>query len=345
MKKILICFALILVSAFIWSSEFSFSSRISAENFYNSNILKLSESDIYAFKNSENPDKFEIKSIDDFITSVKWYFNLKSRFFKHTQIFKFLLSQNRYWNNSIKNSGYIKLGFKQYFSRRINLSLNYFYHPGIYVNQYRSLLEDENIYRKYSYEKNVYETIFDWEIHPKIIINYRFVYSQLFYNKYFVYNDSDNFESIFRTSFFPLENLKLSLQYSYKTSDVEAEEVFEECGINDASDASYESNKYFFSFSFPVEIFSESLDFYAGFKFEEKFYQAREIEDSYHVNRNEDIFTIKFSLKLPLSESIDFKTFYSFENRNTSSPYSFIEKEKGYSFYETGISLNWYIMK
>lgn len=345
MKKILICFALIFVYASIWSSEISFSSRITAENFYNSNIIKLSESDIYTFKNSENPDKFEIKSIDDFITSVKWYFNLKSMFFKHTQIFKFLLSQNRYWNNSIKNSGYIKLGFKQYFSRKINLSLNYYYHPGIYVNQFKSLIEDEDIYRKYSYEKNVFETIFDWEIHPKIKVNYRFAFSQLFYNKYFVYNDSDNFESIFRASFFPLEDLKLSLQYSYKTSEAKPEEVFAECGINETSDASYESNKYFFSFSFPVKISSESLDFYTGFRFEEKFYQAREIEDSYHVNRNEDIFTINFSLKLPISESIYFKTFYNFENRNTSSPFSFVEKEKEYSFYEAGISLNWFIMK
>lgn len=345
MKKILVSFIIILVFSHLRCSELPINSRISAENFYNSNILKLSESDISAFKNSENPDKFEIKSIDDFITSVKWYFNLKSRFFKHTQIFKFLLSQNRYWNNSIKNSGYIKLGFKQYFSRKINLSLNYYYHPGIYVNQYKSLLEDEDIYRKYSYEKNVYETIFDWEIHPQIKVNYRFAYSQLFYNKYFVYNDSDNFESIFRTSVFPLENLKLSLQYSYKISDVEAEEVFEECGIDETSDASYESNKYYFSFSFPVEISSESLDFYAGFRFEEKFYQSLQIEDSYHVNRNEDIFTIKFSLKYPVSKSIDFKTFYNFENRNTSSPYSFLEKEKEYSFYETGVSLNWNIMK
>ncbi|NQV17548.1 MAG: hypothetical protein HQ534_03290 [Armatimonadetes bacterium] len=345
MKKILICFVLIFVSASIWSSEFSFSSSITAENFYNSNILKLSESDISAFKNSENPDKFEIKSIDDFITSVKWYFNLKSRFFKHTQIFKFLLSQNKYWNNTIKNSGYIRLGFKQYFSKRINLSLNYYYHPGIYVNQYRSLLEDEDIYRKYSYEKNVYETIFDWEIHPQIKVNYKFAYSQLFYNKYFVYNDSDNLESIFRASFFHLENLKLSLQYSYKISEAKPEVVFEEYGINETSDASYESNKYYFSCSFPVEIFSESIDFYTGFRFEEKFYQAHEIEDSYHVNRNEDIFTINFSLKLPVSESIDFKTFYKFENRNTSSPFSFVEKEKEYSFYEAGISLNWFIMK
>ncbi len=345
MKKILICLVLIFVSASIWSSEFSFSSRITAENYYNSNILKLSESDISAFKNSENLDKFEIKSIDDFITSVKWYFNLKSRFLNHTQIFKFLLSQNRYWNNSIKNSGYIKIGLKQYFSKRINLSLNYFYHPGIYVNQYRSLLEDEDIYRKYSYKKNVYETIFDWEIHPKIKVNYRFGYSQLFYNKYFIYNDSDNFESIFRASFFPLEHLKLSLQYSYKTSEAKPEEVFEEYGINETSDASYESNKYFFSFSFPVEIFSESFDFYTGFRFEEKFYQSLEIEDSYHVNRNEDIFTINFSLKLPVSESIDFKTYYNFVNRDTSSPFSFVEKEKEYSFYEAGISLNWFIMK
>ena len=345
MKKILVSFIIILIFSLLQCSELPFNSRISAENFYNSNILKLSESDISAFKNSENPDKFEIKSIDDFITSVKWYFNLKSRFFKHTQIFKFLLSQNRYWNNSIKNSGYIKLGFKQYFSKRINLSLNYFYHPGIYVNQYKSLLEDEDIYRKYSYKKNVYETIFDWEIHPKIKVNYRFVYSQLFYNKYFVYNDSDNFESIFRASFFPLEDLKLSLQYSYKTSEAKPEEVFEEYGINETSDASYESNKYFFSLSFPVEIFTQSTDFYTGFKYEEKFYQSLQIEDSYHVNRNEDIFTINFSLKLAVSESIDFKTFYDFENRNTSSPFSFVEKEKGYSFYEAGISLNWFIMK
>ncbi|MCK4312966.1 MAG: hypothetical protein KAW88_09560, partial [Candidatus Cloacimonetes bacterium] len=278
---------LVLVScSCLYSQPISYFSKIGIENTYNSNVLKLSSDDISKFKDGENPDKFKIDTIDDLITSARCEFGVKHRFLTgHTQIDKIVLKYNKFWSNEIKDDGYIGFEVKQFFSKRLNVALNYFYYPRIYLNQYKSVLDNESKYRDFTYSKNVYNARIFWKVKTKIHLNYRFEFSQLYYNKYFTEYDADNIESVIGLNFNTADWVKLGIRYSYKISDADAEDAFENPEtVNVIKDVSYESDIYYCSFTFPeiLILFSKPVNFSSNFRLENRFYQSREIGDDYH---------------------------------------------------------------
>lgn len=343
MKKItfLIIFNMIFICLF--SQGISFYHKIDLNSIYHSNILKYSKGDIDEFTNSLKPEKYYIKSIDDLYFSIKGEMGIKHRYFAgHTQIAKFLFRYKKYLQNSIKDGGFVAFSLKQYFSDKLNLSLFYYYYPEIYLKHYASVLDDANIYHEFSYSKNSYLAKINWKIFQKVSLNYKFEFAQSFYNKYFTEYDADNFINAAGVELNPNKNIKMDLKYTYTKSKAQAEEAFQNPDeISTIKDASYESNKYFCSFTIP-ELFmlsSSHLRFFASLKFEEKFFQSNLREDSYHYGREDNIFTVDSYLQIPVWTELSLRTSYKFESRNTYSGFSSVSRDKEYSYFEVGTSL------
>ena len=167
---------------------------------YNSNVLKLSDADISRFKNENDTEKFKINTVDDLIVSTKAVIGIKhTEFIGHTQIAKITLKYDKYISNEMKDEGAIGIDTRRFFSRKVNLYLGYFYYPQIYINRYRSVLDDA--YHDFTYAKNVYTGKLSWKIHSKLNLNYKCEFSQVYYDEYFTEYDSDNLENTFGLTF------------------------------------------------------------------------------------------------------------------------------------------------
>ena len=332
--------------SFGFDNEVSFNNKIGIANYYNSNILKLSEENIEEFKNNEKPDKYHIKSVDDIVTSFRCELALKHYFLAgHTQIDKIIFKYNKYWKNDIKDITFVGIEAIQYFSRYFDMSFKYFYFPYIYINHYDSFIDDENVYKKFSYSKNVYRSGMNIKFAELIHLGYQFEYSQNYYNKYFVEYDSDDFVHIFSLTFFPYENIRMKFRYSYKQSLTEPEKAYDGIsGLYEIRDASYESNIYYWSLTIPIKRERDKSNFklFTSFGIEERFYQSQFSQsiDPYHSGRKDKIYQFEGSLIYPFFYIFDIKGFYNYEIRNVSATAgSFVSDEKEYSLKKVGCSL------
>lgn len=346
-KRILFLFFFIAISepSFAEFNNISLLNKIEIENHYDSNIIKLSSKSIDDFKHSINLAKFHINSMDDIVTSVRYELGIKHRLITgHTQIDRIIFKYNKFWNNSIKNYHYFGAELKQYFSRNFNISLKYLYFPYIYINHYNSLLDNENVYRKFSYSKNIYRSGFNLKLIDLIHFEYQFEYSQNYYNKYFGEYNSDNFKHTLSITSFPYENLILKFRYSYEQSSAEADKAYNDItGMNEIRDPSYESDVYYGSITIPIRSldFAKDLRLFTSLEFENRFFQSQYSQtiDPYHSGRKDNILKFEGSLIYPFFSIFDIKVFYNFETRNVSAPAgNFVSDEKEYSVKKVGCS-------
>ncbi|MEA3475025.1 MAG: hypothetical protein U9R23_01050 [Candidatus Cloacimonadota bacterium] len=347
-KRVLFLFFFIAISepSFAEFNNISLLNKIEIENYYDSNIIKLSSKSIDDFKHSVNPAKFHINSVDDIVTSVRHELGIKHRLITgHTQIDRIIFKYNKFWNNSIKNYHYFGAELKQYFSRNFNILLKYLYFPHIYINHYNSLLDDENIYRKFSYSKNIYRSGLNLKLIYLIHFGYQFEYSQNYYNKYFGEYDSDDFKNLLAVTIFPYENLRLKFRYSYKQSLAQADKAFDDItGMNEIRDPSYESDIYYGAITIPIKSldFAKDLRLFISLEFENRFFQSKYLPstDPYHSGRKDNIFKFEGSLIYPFFFIFDIKVFYNFETRNVSAPAgNFVSDEKEYSVKKVGFGI------
>jgi hypothetical protein len=314
---------------------------LTIESTFNSNILKLSATDISRFKNENDTEKFKIDTVDDLIVTAKAMTSIKhTEFFGHTQIAKITLKYDKYISNEMKDEITIGFGLKQFFSRKVNVYLGYFYYPHIYVNRYRSVLDDA--YYDFTYTKNVYTGKLALKVHTKINMNYKFEFSQVYYDEYFTEYDANNLEHALGLTYLASQKVRIGARYSYKISTADGEDAFENpTEIDIIKDASYEANIYHLSFTFPDVFFMNELpvDFSASTRFEQRYFQSENAGDEYHLDRNDDIWQVKGYLEYSLSDKWKLCGSTRFEKRITDSPYSDVETEKEYDLYEMGLSI------
>jgi len=235
----------------VYAEEISFIKKFEIKNYYDNNILKLSENTLDEFEQGSNPEKFKLKSADDLVTSLKLDLGIKHFFaMGHTQINKIVINYNKYWNNGFKDDGYIRFSLHQYLNRKINFQLNYYYYPEIYSNNYRSVLDDE--YHSYTYSKNIYNAAVNWKVFKKLEIRYRFEYGQYYFNKFFTEYDSKSIESKVDLYFKLTGNLYSTLSYAFKISDADAGDAYDDVsGSFQYKDASYKANLFYIQFIIP----------------------------------------------------------------------------------------------
>ncbi len=339
MKKSLLALIIFLGSVLLIAKPWDMFIDLKLETIYNSNILKLSGTDISRFKNENDTDKFKINTIDDLIVATKVVTGIKhAEIFGHTQIAKITLKYDKYISNEIKDEGAIGIDTRRFFSRKINLYLGYFYYPQIYVNRYRSVLD--NAYHDFTYAKNVYTGKLSWKVHTKININYKCEFSQVYYDKYFTEYDSDNLENTFGLTFLASQKVMIGARYSYKVSTADGEDAFENpAAIDVIKNASYEANIYNLSVTFPKVLFMNKLPlaFSASIRFEQRYFQSENAGDEYHLGRDDAIWQVKGDLEYPLSDQWKLMGSTRYEKRVTDSPYADVETDKEYDLYEMGL--------
>ncbi|MEA2103664.1 MAG: hypothetical protein U9P79_03370 [Candidatus Cloacimonadota bacterium] len=343
MKKILslICFLIILfgnLSADNSSLNFRFTTS------YESNILHLSENDIDQFladTYSAYSGQYKLKSVDDLIYSFRVNLNYKNYLVGgHTQIDKITFGYDKYQKNGFNDFKFISLQIDQYLNKYFKCFAKYYYYPNIYINQYKSELESSDEYRELAYSKDKYVSGGKLSIPNLFRFEYSFEFAQSYHNQYFTYYNADIFNNSFSVEFFPLKNFKIKAKYSYKFS---LTDIFVQAG-QEVMDASYNSDIYFLSLNFPLNMLGLRTRFIYSWEFEDKYYQSNlPIEiDEFHKNRNDQIIDHNIILKYSVFENITLRGLYEFKQRKTYSPKEIVKREKNYTAYSwgLGISLN-----
>lgn len=335
---LLICLLLV---AFHAVADITFLKKIELENYYDNNILRLSEQNLDDFEAGTESEKFEIESSDDLITSAQLDLGIKHYFAGgHTQINRLVLKYNKYWSNSIKDYGYIRFNLTQYLSRDFHFQLNYYYYPEIYSNYYLSEIDDQ--YHSYTYARNVYNTRVNWDAFEFLSFTYWLEFSQNFFNKYFTEYDSDNIENRLDLEFKLTPNLISTFSYAFKVSQADAEEAYDDiAGGMQYKDASYEANLFFIEFYIP-RLFSfkqRHVNFRLRTAFEGFYFQSNITGDDYHLQRDDNYFRIHAAMNFPIQKNIGLELFLKRDERRTDSPYYYVEEDKDYCQLRAGFSL------
>ncbi|MCK5050700.1 MAG: hypothetical protein KAS53_03090 [Candidatus Cloacimonetes bacterium] len=343
MRKYLIILIIVLTSS-LAAQNFTFYSNITLETKYSSNILNLSQSDLDRFESGNEPNKFSLETSDDLITSAKVELNLKHRLIAgHTQINRIAVKYNKFLKNDFEDNYYVEYALKQYLSKKLNFGMYYYYHPEIYVNRYDSVLDNENVFRDFTYSKNNYIGKVNYTLNPKYQFNYKFAFSQLFYNEYFTEYDAENIENGLGIRITPASWIRINTSYAYKYSNAKAEDAF----INPQlvaiiKDASYQADIFDLSLYFPavISLYSKPVNFNLGAKYEHLYFQAENQLDEYHYGRDDKIVTFDTDAKYKINDNISLEYYYKYKFRNTGSPYTNVVTDKEYNLYETGISIS-----
>ncbi|HEX38085.1 MAG TPA: hypothetical protein ENG70_04405 [Candidatus Cloacimonetes bacterium] len=347
MKKVSIFLIIALASSFLFGqdSDFELDNRIEIKTYYDSNILNLSSKDIDEFLTGQQPEKYKLKSVNDYVTGFDIELAFKHRLlYDHTQISKFIFSYDKYWKNGFKDFKFLSFELIQYLSRYIDIRAKYTYYPYIFINRYGS-----NVYPYYydyydfSYAKNLYSSGFNIRFLDYTEIGYNFEYTTQNYNKYFPEYDAYNFVNEGWIAFRPLDNSKFKFRYTYVTSIAKAEKVYESRSI-EIRDPSYDSNIFYISLSMPLlpSRWNKSIKLFTSFKWENKYFQSpfSPIVDPFHSGRKDTIFHFEGWLIYPLWHVLDFRTFFTYESRNAHSPKgSLVSNEKNYITRTWGVSL------
>ncbi len=342
MKKYLFILIIVITSSLV-AQNFSFSPSITIETKYNSNILNLSQSDLDRFETGNEPDKFSLETSDDLITSAKVELSLKHRFIAgHTQINRIAIKYNKFLKNSFEDNYYIEFALKQYLSKKLNFGFFYYYHPEIYINRYESVLDADAVFYDFTYSKNNYIGKINYTLNSKFHFNYKFAFSQLFYNEYFTEYDAENIENGLSIRITPASWIRINSGYAYKISNAKAEDAFSDPQlVTIIKDASYQADIFDLLLYFPavLSVFTKPVNYSLGAKYEHFYFQAENQLDEYHYGREDKIVTFNTDAKYKINDIISLEYYYKYKFRNTGSPYTNVVTDKEYNLSETGISI------
>ena len=347
MKKILFIFCVFIISEYSLSAqdfEYDLYNKIDIRTFYDSNVLNLSDKDINEFLNGQDPDKYDLKSVDDIVSSFDIELGFKHNFVMgHTQISKFKFSYDKYWKNGFKDFKFLSFELIQYFSKYVDIRAKYSYYPYIFINKYESNFDPYYGYHDFTYSKNLVCSGMNIRILDYGELGYNFEYTDQNYNDYFPEYDAYNFINEGWIGFRPTKHSKIKFKYSYVQSIARAEKVYEPGSI-EIRDPSYNSNIIYTSLSLPIigGRWNKSIKFFTSFKWENRYFQSpfSPSVDPFHSGRKDNIFHYEGWLIYPLWHILDFRTFFTYESRNTESPNgTLVSQEKNYITRTYGVSL------
>ena len=343
MKQSITIILLVIILNSLAAKSPSFFSDLSLRSTYSNNILKLSEYDLDKFDEGDDSGKFKLETTDDLIISPKLEIGWKNYFLAgHTQIIKFSFNYDKYLQNEIKDGLVLGLNLKQFLNKKMNFTIGYLYSPDIFVNRYKSVLGDESIYRDFTYSKNYYYGRFHYKLLPKVLASYRLGISQLYYNKYFTEYDATGWQHLFTIRLIPAKFIRCILDYEFKVSTSQAEDSFDfPYEISVIKDGSYEANIYTAKLEFPkiTQLMGKDISGQVGIEYEQRYFQSEYELDEYHFARDDYIFSLKSSLEYSLTKKMALQLTGSYEERNTDSPFSVVERDKSYKLIEAGINI------
>ncbi len=347
MKRIIfICFVFLMGAHALSAKDFEFDlfNKIDIRTYYDGNVLNLSAKDIDEFLSGQDPDKYNLKSVDDIVSSFDIELGFRHNLMMgHTQISKFKFSYDKYWKNGFKDFKFLSFELIQYFSKYVDVRAKYSYYPYIFINKYKSNFYSPYEYHDFTYSKNLVLSGINIRILDFAEFGYNFEYTDQNYNDYFPEYDAYNFINEGWIGFKPMEDSKVKFKYSYIQSIARAEKVYEPGSI-EIRDPSYNSNIIYTSLSLPIigGRWNKPIKFFTSFKWENRYFQSpfSPVVDPFHSRRKDNIFHYEGWLIYPLWHILDFRTFFTYESRNTESPNgTLVSDEENYITRTWGVSL------
>jgi hypothetical protein len=179
-------------------------------------------------------------------------------------------------------------------------------------------------------------------LNPKFKFDYKFGFSQLFYNEYFTEYDANNFESAIGIKYVPKDWININAGYAFKISNAKAGDAFSDSQqVTMIKDGSYQADIFDLSIDLPavLSLFLKPINLGFGAKYEHVYFQADNELDEYHYGREDNVFTFDGDMRYKIVKNFSLKCFHKYKFRNTGSPYTNVEVDKGYNLYETGVTL------
>jgi hypothetical protein len=244
------------------------------------------------------------------------------------------MKYNKYWQNSLKNNYYLGYEIQQFFSKKINLKAAYYYFADIYLNNYTSNTETSGVYRRFTYDKNVWQAELFYKFAQHFSAEYKFQFSQLFHNKYFTDYDAEIWENRVELRYYLPQKLRLRFAYNYKISEQQQLKTEYEEKV----DPSYEADIYFLGIRIPLHY--RGAYFYNRTTYETRFYGSKLVNDEYHLGRQDKKWKYESLVSFDLTKTIRAKFFYEITRRYTDSYFDYVENDKQYESYEVGFSLS-----
>lgn len=339
MKKYLILGLSLLISILCQAKNIYLESEFDIDLSYNNNILNLSEDDQDEYENNDKPEKYQIETMDDMITNLRYKLKAKNYWFGgHTQILSFSVDHEKYLKNEMLDETALSLGIDQYFSSDLKLELLYSYSPEIYVRQYKSVLDDE--YHEYEYGRNGFKAELNWDILKNLTLSPRFDYVQLYFNEWFTEYDAENISGSIDAEYTFSKRLSAELSFARRFSDADAEDAFNDPqDISVIKDASYDANIYKIGIKIRKLPLRSSLSL--GYGLYEKFYSSDYEDDDYHVDRNDYLHNIDAGLYIPVSKELKVRIHTQYSFRTTESPYEYVVEDKEYDTWKTGVTFSY----
>ncbi len=322
----------LILTIFAISNLFSVSPFVNfgIKSYYDSNIIKLSQNGRDDFLDNYNAEKYNIDSLDDWVTQFNLTLGLKTKFpKKHTQVFKFNFVSTNYYENSVKGGINLSLSYKQFISKKFNYLLSYTYYPKIYLRKYKSEFDDTDKYHDFTYAKNSYHANLVFMPVKALALKAGVIYSQLYYNEYFTEYDTNNLERFLRITVKRGKILEFSSKIGYKTS--------EQTNQNQAlaiKDPTAEANLFDFQLKMAFKKFRNRIKF----AYEEKFFSSDNQDDKYHYKRNDYKQIINETLSYKINNRYSLSFMLESEKRDTRSPFSSVEDDKSYKLYRLGVN-------
>jgi len=329
---------MIFLSSLLWATGLNFSHRVFLDTYYTDNVLNLSESSLDEFDGGTHPEKYDLETSDDLVTSVRLWLDVKHRYvLGHTSIQRLVLKFEKHWSNDLLDGGYIQLKHRQYLSKSVRVMADYFYYPEIYVNQYIPALKDVADYKEYSYAENAWRCTVEWDVTPALELAYRAEFTQKYYNKYFTEYDASGLKHRLAASYRVSDKLRISGFAAYESDDADGEDAYPDVSaITQIKDASYQENQTGISLDFAV---TPSWKITADAQYQMRFYQSDVAGDTYHLGRDDYRTDLRLEVETSQWKNLRIQPWWHLEKREVSSPFAEVKSAKEYVTNEMGVTV------
>lgn len=325
---------------------------------YDDNIMKYSQKYLDRFKNREDEGRFHINTYDDLVfqMSFKTYYTFRI-FGKLRSRINVDLSHKAYTNNNIKSWSSMRIGFRQYLTKKASMKFFYSHIPDFYINHFR----DDDWVDIYGYTKEAFQPYsfakdsYGFWIQNTFFKNSRIIFSlsyvKYFHNKHFTEYDCDNF--IYGIKLYQPINKKFRLVVGYQltTSDALAyDEPFETKDNSDDSDATHDEERFTFGFNWKLpRLVKHTNDLNVECRIQNRYYSSKKYleQDRMHAGRVDKNLRLYFTYNIKVHKDLKLSAFYYWFTRNSDTEALenkiLISDEKDYNQDQFGLKITYYL--
>ncbi len=334
-------------------SPWSFRKKFGLQFMYDDNITTVSDEDLIEFQSGINasgelsdPNKFMLKTYDDFIVSPSLDVEARRKFFSCGQTrFRVKVQPYLYTTNHIKHNYDSHYYLRQYVGKGKSLEAYYGYAPEQYIRQLGSdgdpFLDEDWSRKEFRFTRNVANITYRQTINKKLSVKVLYEINKRYYNLGFVENDIDAWEVRGNLAWKAHKALRFNFDYSYEDGPSRARNQTTETRLNaDESDPSYKRDLYRAGVSWKPKFLKKlvsSIDF--AFLFMDYYYTS-ERYDNFNFGRHDKIYKGTLSVGRKLSKKVSMTAAARYTERTVESPGASLTVDKPFDQRRYWIAFN-----